>query len=805
MRAVPSPPACAGTPTAPPTEDGAERDRRSQTRIALGLLLAVWLAFSYPAFLGKARFPVDIANPAPGQEDKPAVNAELGDALYAFYPWHSYLGDRLRSGELPLWDPYRFAGTPFSSDIGTGTFYPPNWLYASGHVLATLTFIALASLLASLLMAFWFLRLLRLHPYAAALGAVVWTFSAFIMTSSTNEHMLGSAVWLPLALGGLEVARNGRLRRGITLTAAALVLSLLGGQVQVTLIVWLATAIWAAVGMATTLAGRDPSGSRNIQSQALAAGAAFVLALGIGAVQLLPTAQFAGQILRQETSLELALRTALPTEQLPTLLLPDYRGSPLDRNYVGPGVNYTATAIYAGILTLPLAALGLFNRPGRPALFFAVLVLLGILCITGTPFYRLILALPGFSRTVFITRFSFLLNVGLAGLAALGLHSLLVEPTRRSAAIMLGPLVAVGVVVVLLAVDRSGTPLPASYIVPRSIRAAVFLVLGGAAVAWLALQPWRAVPAALAVLAVVVVDLWQFGFPYSPYFSPRAAYARTPGVEYLSEVAGPRPRYANLGAYVLAPNAGLQYRLYSIEGYGPLIPRRLVELVSLAEDQIDQATFNFFGPFAPGAFEAPAMDLLGIRTAVAPSDASPRPAGVVAGNAILVDRPTAFPPAFLTSCWEQTTDAGSLDRLRSMSASELRGTAVLSGGRGPGPSPGGDCGSAGDATVERYEPERVVARTQADRNSVLVLTDAWYPGWSVTVDGKPADLLRVDHALRGVALSAGDHLVELRYRPRALMTGATVTALSLLFLVAWALASRRERATSGARRIDVIE
>ena len=771
----------------------------------MAILVAVWLAFTYPAFLGKARFPIDVASPAPGHEDVPAVNAELGDALYAFYPWHSYLGDRLRSGELPLWDPYRFGGTPFSSDIGTGTFYPPNWLYASGHVLLTFTFIAVASLLASLLMAFWFLRLVRLHPYAAALGAVAWTFSAFIMKWSTNEHVFGSALWLPLALGGLEVARNGRLRRGITLTGAGLALSLLGGQVQVTLIVWLATAIWAAVGMGATLAGNDPTGSRNIKGQVLAAGAAFALALGIGAVQLLPTAQFARVILRQKTTFELARRTALPPEQLPTLLLPDYRGSPLDRNYVGPGVNYTETAIYAGILTLPLAALGLFNRPGRLALFFGVLTLLGFLCITATPFYRLMLALPGFSRTVFVTRFSLLVNVGLAGLAALGLHSLLVEPSRRSVAIMLGPLAAVAVVVALLTVDRSGTPLPASYIVPRGVRAVAFTVLGGAVVAWLAVQPWRAVPAALTVLAIVTADLWLFAFPYSPYLSPRAPYARTPGVEYLRSVAGPRPRYANMTGYVIAPNGGLEYRLYSIEGYGPLIPRRMVELVSLAEDQINKATFNFFGPFQPAAFQAPAMDLLGIRTAVAPGDVSPRPAGTVAGNAILIDRPTAFPPAFLTSCWEQTPDASSLDRLRSMSAIDLRATAIVSGGAAPGASPATGCGTAGEASVERYEPERVVARTRADRASVLVLTDAWYPGWSVTVDGKPADLLLVDHALRGVAVPAGDHRVEFRYRPRPLMVGATVTALTLLFLVAWALASRRERATVRPRRIDVIE
>jgi hypothetical protein len=189
------------------------------------------------------------------------------------------------------------------------------------------------------------------------------------------------------------------------------------------------------------------------------------------------------------------------------------------------------------------------------------------------------------------------------------------------------------------------------------------------------------------------------------------------------------------------------------------------------------------------------MDLLGVRTAVAPADSSLRSLGTVAGNSVLIDRPTAFPPAFLTSCWERTPDADALDRLRSMSSADLQTRAIVTGGGNalPAGADVGPCRSAGDAAIERYEPERVVARTRSGTASVLVLSDAWFPGWSVTVDGKQAGMLRVDHALRGVALPPGEHRVEFRFRPRALTVGTAVTAVSLLFLLALALAPRRER------------
>ena len=768
--------------------------------MALVLLVAVWLLFTFPAFTGKARFPVDFAGPAPGQEGKPQANAELGDAFYAFYPWHSYLGERLRDLELPLWDPYRFAGTAFSAAIGTGTFYPLNWLYASGHVLATFTAIALASLLASLLLSYWFLCVVRLHPYAAAVGAVVWTFSAFLMKWSTNEHVFGSALWLPLALGGLEVARRGQFRRGVTLATLGLALSLLAGHAQVALIVWLAVALWAGVSIVFTWAGRDAEGGAGVGRQIGAAAAAFGLAVGIAAIQLLPTAQFTSLILRQETTFELAKRTALPDEHAPTILLPDYRGSPLDGNYAGPGVNYTETALYAGIFTLPLAFLGLVNRPGRLALYFLLLTVVGLLATFGTPFYRLVLALPGFDRTLFVTRFILLVDVGLAGLAAVGVHSLLTEPARRSVGLLVLPLLALVAVLVLLVADEGRTPLPEAYIRLRGVRAVALVLLGGAVVAWLALQPGRVALAGLAVLAIVTLDLWRFAFPYSPYQRPREVYVRSPAVQYVAAVDGPRPRYANVSGYSIAPNGALEYRIYGIEGYDPFVPKRIVELVSIAEDQITKASFNFFGPFQQTTFQSPVMDLLGVRTAVAPAGTP----GVVAGNSVVVDRPSAFPPAFLASCWERTTEGASLDRLRAMSASELRTTAIVTGGPTL-PKPAGPCRSAGEATIERYQPERVVARTRADAPSVLVLTDAWFPGWSVTVDGEDATMRLVDHALRGVVLPAGEHTVEFRFRPRALTAGAGVTAVSLLFLVAWAAASRRRLGAARPGRIDVIE
>ena len=77
-------------------------------------------------------------------------------------------------------------------------------------------------------------------------------------------------------------------------------------------------------------------------------------------------------------------------------------------------------------------------------------------------------------------------------------------------------------------------------------------------------------------------------------------------------------------------------------------------------------------------------------------------------------------------------------------------------------------------------------------DGLLVLADPWYPQWRVEVDGKPAELLRVDHAFRGVRVPAGHHEVVFTYQDRALWLGAAVALATCLALAGlWAVRRRR--------------
>ncbi len=81
----------------------------------------------------------------------------------------------------------------------------------------------------------------------------------------------------------------------------------------------------------------------------------------------------------------------------------------------------------------------------------------------------------------------------------------------------------------------------------------------------------------------------------------------------------------------------------------------------------------------------------------------------------------------------------------------------------------------------QYAPEHISMEVTADSAGYLVLTDAWYPGWTATVDGEPVEILRADVAFRAVRIGVGTHRVEFRYEPQTVWVGMVIG------VVAWVI------------------
>jgi hypothetical protein len=183
--------------------------------------------------------------------------------------------------------------------------------------------------------------------------------------------------------------------------------------------------------------------------------------------------------------------------------------------------------------------------------------------------------------------------------------------------------------------------------------------------------------------------------------------------------------------------------------------------------------------------EPPVLDLLGVHSLTAPNGSLQPGVSAYTGRFTIFDEAGAFPPAFVATCWASASDDAALAQIETMTSDTLRSTAIVSADTAaPGlpPSPA-SCDAGPAATLTRYDPQDVAMTVPASsRGGLVVLSDQWYPGWTATVDGKDAPILRVDMALRAVAVGPGSHTIEYRYAPRWPLNGLGLTALTVALI-----------------------
>jgi hypothetical protein len=136
----------------------------------------------------------------------------------------------------------------------------------------------------------------------------------------------------------------------------------------------------------------------------------------------------------------------------------------------------------------------------------------------------------------------------------------------------------------------------------------------------------------------------------------------------------------------------------------------------------------------------------------------------------------AAPPAYMVySAQIEAKDGVALRRLASLDFDPRREVILAE-------SPGIALPGAGNATVQMAErlPSRLVLEVETDADGILVLSEIEYPGWQATVDGRQTPILKANTILRALPLQAGQHRVELDFRPWTVYVGLAISVLTLI-------------------------
>lgn len=111
--------------------------------------------------------------------------------------------------------------------------------------------------------------------------------------------------------------------------------------------------------------------------------------------------------------------------------------------------------------------------------------------------------------------------------------------------------------------------------------------------------------------------------------------------------------------------------------------------------------------------------------------------------------------------------------------------------------PGGALAPESAIRLVQYEPTHLALETNAPTATVAVISELFYPGWTATVDGVAQPVYLTNFLLRGVAVPAGRHRIEMQYRAPAARNGALISLCTLLLIILLSVYARRASITRG--------
>ena len=290
-----------------------------------------------------------------------------GDLASFFYPLYSFIYHSIAAGQFPLWNPYAFSGMPLAADVQSGMFYPPNlisWYTLPSYGYGTLEALLIGHYLWTALGMYVWLREARLQRPAAVAGAAAFAFCGFMTAHFGHMPMIFAASWLPWNLllarraacspepgvGGARGPGPGHdLPRGPPADHA------LRGTGRRPLLA--VPGLYRRDG-AGALVGRGRDALPPAwHAVALRLPLTLLIAAGVGAIQLLPSQELAGQSLRASITYEQATEHAMQPVGLLNLLLPRVYGSN-PQNYWAPWQS-TENWGYLGVIAVLLATVRL--------------------------------------------------------------------------------------------------------------------------------------------------------------------------------------------------------------------------------------------------------------------------------------------------------------------------------------------------------------------------------------------------------------------------------------------------------------
>lgn len=691
----------------------------------------------------------------------PFKNFLVTDPIRQQFPFRFLSIQDLIAGQLPLWNPYNFAGTPLLANVQSAPLYPLNIFFLILPFSISWSVLVFLQPVLAGVFTYFYLRRIGGSILGGLLAGITFAFSGFSIAWMEWNTVLHTALWLPLILLAVENLFHKITFKWSFIFVFAFSAQMLAGHTQTAFYLSLFTASYILLKTVLLLRKSKEKKSK-ISKYLLVFPALLFFSAAITFIQWFPALQFISYSARDvDTVYWQNEGWFIPYQHLIQFVVPDFFGNPATLNYWGVW-NYAEMIGYVGVVSLVFAFFALLFVKRRLVWFLAVAIAISLVFSLPNPISLLPfkLSIP-LLETAQPTRLLFLIDFSLALLAGIGISRF--QKNRDGFFV---PLIIVGVflgsiwlatilnfpfstLVENLQVSRR------NLILPSFILGGVFLIYAATFV----VKDKRFLFAVTFVfLLLTVFDLTRSATKFLPFTDQAYIFPKTESIRFLQENQG-HFRSLSVDDRILPPNTSIMYGLQTVEGYDPLYLKRYGQLIVAAERNKPsfEHPWGFNRIITPSNFESKIYDLMGVKYVLSLSDLDSDKLKKVysEGSTIIYENKNVFPRAFSV---ENVIPAdNSDDALRIMFDEDisLATSAVIekySGNRIFQPA---------EIRISEYSNNRVKLEIESFGDAFIVLTDSYYPSWrAVAIDGsgqmnQKLEIYRVDYNFRGVLVPKG--------------------------------------------------
>lgn len=748
---------------------------------------------------------------------------------------HELTEYRDKTGEEGLWTNSMFSGMP-------GYLVNVEWSDGAVVIIKKVLAFGISHPVRNIFLAFisFYILLLafKVRPYLAIGGALAFGLSSFIIIGLGAGHnaRIGAIAFMPLVLAGIHTTFTRNKILGFGLTTAALALEFRENHLQITYYLLLMVLVYGVLMLIDAYkSGELPAFLKKLALLVVAA----IIALGSFAGKMWSTLEYSKYSMRGPSELKTTNTADEPAEGLAkdyafqysngileplTMIIPNYFGG-ASSNYLiqdqdsevlkalqRSGDQQTANQLarytsaywgnqpltapyYAGAIICFLFVLGIVFADRKLVIWLCIVTGLAIILSWGDSFkafnYFMFDHFPGYNKFRSVTFALIMAFVAMPLLGFIGLENLLNKglnkATQKKLLIALGVTGGFCLLVILFAGMASFTKtgesqLPAWFLnaltadresLMRSdaFRSLLFILVA-AIVIFLRLKDVLSFPLMGAILSLAIlidmaaVDRRYFGEDNYKKNTDRSFFNPTDADREINKDQSYYRVYNLQGAM---NDARTSYHHHSIGGYHGAKMRRYQDLY---DHCLESETQQMIGKLQAGQRDLSEFGVINMLNAKYLTFGSAKNAFIKNQSALgaawfvnevqLVNNPDE---ELTATCDLQTDSVAVLDK----SKFDIKKT---------------NYNTRGTISLDTYEPGHLKYTANTAGDAFAVFSEIYYPvGWHATLDGKPADILRVNYVLRAMAIPAGKHTIEFSFEPDSYYIGNKITMASSILVL----------------------